>query len=99
MDSSRVEDLSDVLDPGEAEAIILAEEINADLLIIDEKAGRKIANQLGLPVIGLLGILIQLKRKSVIEEVKPLLDQLIDEAGFRVSGSLYERDLLAVSEH
>ena len=45
------------LDPGEREAIMLAENLAASLIIIDEKAGRAIAEKRGLKVTGLLGIL------------------------------------------
>jgi predicted nucleic acid-binding protein len=45
------------LHPGEHEAIRLAEEMRADLLLIDEKAGRAEAARRGLKVTGLLGIL------------------------------------------
>jgi predicted nucleic acid-binding protein len=45
------------LDAGECAAIALAEQIRANLVILDERAARKIAMGRGLKVIGLLGIL------------------------------------------
>ncbi len=59
-----VKEAPDVIDPdlrdidqGEREAILLAESLNADAIIIDERAGRTIAQERGLNVIGTLGIL------------------------------------------
>jgi predicted nucleic acid-binding protein len=64
-------------------------EINADLLILDEKPGRIIALQYGLKIIGVLGVLLEAKQKNLIQTVKPLIDELIDRANFRVNAQLY----------
>ena len=56
------------LDPGEAEAIALAIELKADDLLIDERLGRREALQLGLSVIGVLGILYHVR---IISYKKP----------------------------
>jgi uncharacterized protein len=84
------------LDPGEAEALALAVTLKADLLLIDERLGRKVATRLGLRFIGLLGILITAKHQNLITQLKPLLDDLITKAGFWVSPQLYARVLQAV---
>ncbi len=97
-DRQAVENLSDYLDLGECEAIILAREVEADLLIIDERKGRSIAKQQGLEIIGLLGVLVKGKREEYIKELKPLLDKLIEEIGFRVSKGLYKIILASVEE-
>jgi uncharacterized protein len=65
------------LDQGEAEAIILATESNADLIILDERLGRYYAKHAELKVTGTIGILIKAKKEGLINEVKPLLDELI----------------------
>ena len=81
-------ELSNVLDPGESEAIVLAVEKKADYLVIDERKGRKIAVQYGLKITGLLGVLGKAKAKGIINEVKPYLDDLVLISGFRVSKNL-----------
>jgi uncharacterized protein len=79
------------LDPGEAEAVVLALEIGADQVLIDEHRGRVIAARLKLNYTGILGILLEAKRRGLIVAVKPLLDALIHQAGFWVADALYNR--------
>ena len=88
----------DNIDLGEAEAIILALELKADLLLMDERRGRVLAANYGLRVTGLLGILLQAKRNGFIPAIKPVIEQLIEEADFRVSSKLYETVLQTAGE-
>ena len=81
------------LDAGEAEAIALALEIKADLLLMDERLGRETARHLGLRYVGLIGVLIESKRKGLIGAIKPHLDALRDLACFHVKEALYLRVL------
>lgn len=67
------------LDSGEAEAIILSTEIKADLIILDEKLGRYYAKHADLKVTGTLGVLIKAKSAGFVEELKPLLNELISK--------------------
>jgi len=90
--------LQQELDAGEAEAIALALEAGADLLLMDERLGRETARHLGLRCLGLIGVLVEAKQKSLIETVKPYLAALRDVAGFRISDDLYARVLQDVGE-
>src|SRR5207244_3804846 len=77
-DAARVAELRTRLDPGEAEAIVLALELKADALLIDERRGRQVAAQLGLRPIGVLGVLAAAKSRNLIPAVAPLVEQLRD---------------------
>jgi len=86
------------LDHGEAEAIALAVELQAGLILIDERRARAIAARMGLNVVGVLGVLVEAKHKALVPLLKPILDSLIAQAGFWVSQQLYERVLQVVGE-
>lgn len=74
---------------GESEAIALAKEIKADLIILDDQKARKAAISEGLRVAGLLALLIQAKEKGIIERVRPIIDEL-KHKGFFISKDLYQ---------
>jgi predicted nucleic acid-binding protein len=86
------------LDPGEAEAIALTIELQADLLLLDERRGRVVALRLGLKFVGLLGTLIEAKQHGLVPAVKPVLDDLMTKAGFWISRELYDRVVQAAGE-
>jgi len=95
-DTAQLSLLYNILDKGESEAIILAKELDM-LLLIDEKKGRAIAKNMGLDIIGLIGILILnvKKNKISIEESIVLLDE-IKRSKFRISKKLEESFLIAI---
>ncbi len=64
------------LDRGEAEVIGLALEVDADLVIIDERLARRHAKRLGLPLTGTVGILLRAKERGMVTSVAPLLEKL-----------------------
>lgn len=90
--------LENLLDIGEAEAIVLAIETKADLILIDETKGRELAEQFNLKSLGLLGVLVEAKNKRLIKKVKPLLDELITKAGFWIGKALYKKVLISAEE-
>lgn len=98
-DRTLVEALSNELDIGEAEAIALAVEIEADQVLIDERRGRLVASRLNLRYTGILGILVEAKSKGFIVEVKPLLNELMNAAGFWIAEPLYNSVLQLVNEN
>ena len=97
-DTEKVELLKQELDAGEAEAIVLAKELNCDFLLIDERKGREIAQSQNIKITGLLGILIQAKRRGFIPLLRPLLEKLVNGIGFRVNRNLFEHILREVNE-
>lgn len=88
VDRTKVADLEAELDLGEAEAIVLAKEANADLLLIDEKLGRQVALREGLRIAGLMGLVVEAKHRRLIGSVRELVSRLEAGAGFRVSNAV-----------
>lgn len=87
-----------LLDKGEAEAIVLAVEIGADLILLDESDARRIASFYGLRKTGLIGVLIKAKQQGRIQSLKAYLEQLRN-TGFHLSKQVYNEVLGVVSEN
>ena len=90
--------LEQKLDDGESEAIALALEVGADLVLLDERDARDTAESLGLDILGVIGILIWAKKKGLILSLQDELDQLRNVAKFRFNDELYRRVLAEVGE-
>jgi predicted nucleic acid-binding protein len=95
---AKVTSLEERVDRGEAEAIVLAEELNADLLLIDDEDGREIANQCGLAITGVLGVLLRAKRAGLISAVRPEIERLLKETTFFCSEALFQNLLNLAGE-
>jgi len=85
-----------VLDAGESAAIRLSLKLSASVLI-DEKAGRKIATNLGLKVIGSAGVLLVAKKRGLIESVRSMLDAFTSN-GYHFSDGLIRAVLIRAGE-
>lgn len=96
-DRLAVEVLLDELDLGEAEAIVLARELNADWVLMDEKKGRRKVEQLGLQKIGTIGILLKAKEMGYIEVLRPELERLRAK-GFSISQQVVDAVLERANE-
>ena len=68
--------LLDEMDLGEVETIVLASEMNADWVLMDEKKGRRKLSQLNIPKIGTLGILLKAKELNYIPVLKPEIEEI-----------------------
>jgi hypothetical protein len=86
------------LDPGEAEAIALALELSADLILLDERDGRSAAERAGLKVTGVLGVLLRAKIDGQIPLVKPEIEALRTRSRFFLSPQLQEKVLAIAGE-
>lgn len=90
-----VESLTIELEKGEAETIIVALELNADLVLMDESIGRDIAKSRGLKVIGTVGILAGAYEKGIIKDLKMVLDDLRSKKVW-ISEKVYKRVLSGI---
>ena len=78
------------LHDGEVEVMLLAQEIGADAVVIDDGAARKTAEYLGLPLTGTLGVMIKAKQRGLLEAVMPVIQQM-EQNGIFFSRELKER--------
>lgn len=83
---------------GEAEAIALAVDLKADIVVIDEQEGRQYAVQAGLSVTGVLGVLLRAKKNGLIAALKPEIQALKAKARFFVAPTLELKVLAAAGE-
>jgi hypothetical protein len=97
-DESRVREFFRDLDLGESEALALAMEKSAAIVLLDEKDARQMTTQLGLAPLGTVGVLIWARRSGFIGSLREQLDALRRQGKFRISQTLYAVALRAVGE-
>ena len=95
---SLVKTLTKDLDVGESAAIALAIEKKADLLLLDETDARNLAEFYNLTKTGVIGILMKAKKRSLIKEIKPMLEKLRIHAHFWIKPDLYDAILSKMGE-
>ncbi len=96
-DRLAVEVLLDEMDMGEAETIVLAREIRAYWVLMDEKKGRRKLAQLGLNKIGTIGILLKAKQLGFLSLIRPELEKLQTQ-GFSISQAVIDAVLKQAGE-
>ncbi|WP_297091051.1 DUF3368 domain-containing protein [Thermococcus sp.] len=89
--------LLEMVDHGEAETIAFALENEVDVVLLDDKDARKIARSFGLRVTGTLGLLLLAKRKGLISQIAPYVEEL-RRNGFRISEGVVKRVLKEAGE-
>ena len=85
------------LEKGEAEVLVLAQELKADLILLDEEKARKSAVIAGFEIMGVLGLFVLSKNLGLIHKVRPLVDELLIKK-FRISDKIIEQTLKKADE-
>ena len=86
------------LGSGEAEAITLAKEITADLLLTDDRKARAVAVSLGINCTGLLGIVVKAKQTGRIRSARQLIESLETGGGLYLSDAVKDETLKLAGE-
>jgi predicted nucleic acid-binding protein len=79
------------LQAGERAAILLAESVHADVIVLDEKSARRIAAERGLRVTGLLGVLVEATNRGLVDLAAAL--ERLTKTSFRYSPALLKSAL------
>jgi len=79
------------IDLGESAAIALARRINSELLIVDDMAGRRLAQQLGLTITGTVGVVLAAAERHLVDDPFVVLDDLRARGGLWLSDSFIDK--------
>lgn len=85
------------LGAGEREAIALAIETDANMIVLDDREGRRVARERELSVTGTIGVLVEARARDMIASVRKEMDRLI-EAGMWIDEAFYHRILQEFDE-
>jgi len=96
-DRLAVDVLLDEMDLGEVETIILASEMKADWVLMDERKGRRKLSQLNIPKIGTIGVLLKARQLRLIPKLKPEIEKL-QQTGFSISPTVVSEILKLAGE-
>jgi uncharacterized protein len=96
-DRLAVQVLLDEMDLGEAETIVLASELRADWVLMDEKKGRRKLTELGIKKVGTLGILLKAKQTGLLSAIRSDVEQL-RQKGFSISQDVIDSVLRQANE-
>ncbi len=96
--SPKIQELMIHLHVGEAEALCLCIENNAQLCLLDDKDARIIARLNNIPVSGTLGVLMKAKKMGIIESVKELMDRLRTDHHYWIDDAMYKKVLSLSNE-
>lgn len=80
------------IDKGESSAIALALETSDCTIVLDDYKARRIAEQLGIPYTGTIGVIIRAKLTGIIPSIKPILSK-IKQTNFRITGEIEQQAL------
>lgn len=96
-DQLAVEVLLDELDRGEAETIVLARELDATWVLMDEKKGRRKLSEMNQKKVGTVGLLVKGKQAGFVQAIKPHLE-VLRQQGFSLSRAVMDSALQQVNE-
>ncbi len=96
-DMATAESLKASLGSGEAETLILARELGCSVVLMDDLEARRTAEREGLHPVGLLGFLLEAKRRGAVDRIAPFIHSLA-ASNFRMGKKLIEKVLKAAGE-
>ena len=99
VDRACIERLQSELDLGEAAAIALMLEGTGNLLLMDERRGRRVAMREGVAVVGVIGVMLEARQRGLITSLAAVIDELEKVAGFRISPRLKQRAMQIAGEN